>query len=79
MTMCRMRAAQGADLGTGTKGFVHDLLDGQRAAAALRAAAEATIDLTGRARRARDAHRVSHIMVAEDVAGTNDHGIRTAC
>ena len=66
-------AGTAASWAAGAKqGFVHDLADGARAAAALSAAAEAAIDLTGGARRARG-HGGPHFMVAQDVAGTDDH------
>ena len=52
--------------------FVHDLSDGAHTAAALGAAAEAAVDLSGGARRCR-AHGAPHFMVAQHVAGTYDH------
>jgi hypothetical protein len=69
-----VRATRAAGLGARTERFVHNRLDGPRAATALGAAAEATIDLPRRARRTRSANGISDIMVGEDVAGTNDHG-----
>jgi hypothetical protein len=71
-----VRAARAAGLGAGTERFVHNCLDGPRAATALGAAAEATIDLPRRARRTRSANGISDIMVGEDVAGTNDHRMK---
>src|SRR5215467_4240629 len=53
---------------------VHDAADGARAAAALGAAAEAAIDLAGGARRLLGADRRAHVVVAQHVAGTDDHG-----
>src|SRR5215470_14859120 len=53
---------------------VHDAADGARATAALGAAAEAAIDLPGRARRLLGADRRAHVVVAQHVAGTDDHG-----
>ena len=68
-----MRGAGAAGRATGAgQSFVHDLADRARATAALSAAAETAIDLTGRARR-RSRDRVSHRMVAENVAGAHDH------
>ncbi len=54
------------------QGFVHDLADGARAATALGAAAETTIDLASGARRAR-VYGGAHFVVGQDVAGTDDH------
>jgi hypothetical protein len=60
--------------GRGIERFVHDAADGARAPPALRAAAETAIDLIGGGRPGgRVVDRRSHIAVAEDVAGTNDH------
>lgn len=70
----RVRAAGAAGLAAGAEGLIHDLLDGAGTAAALRAAAEASIDLTRRARRLRAAAGSAHILVGQYVAGTNDHG-----
>ena len=68
-------AGTAADRAAGAEqGFVHDLADGTRAAAALGAAAEAAIDLLGVARQIfRGADGTADIMVGEDVAGTNNH------
>ena len=66
-------AGTAADWTAGTEqGFVHDLADRARAAAALSTATKAAIDLTGRARRTR-VHGGAHFMVGQDVAGTDDH------
>jgi hypothetical protein len=73
-----VRAARAARFGACAESFVHDLLDGADAAAALGAAAEASVHLTGRARRLRSADGISHVVVGEDVAGTNDHGMKAA-
>ena len=54
--------------------LIHDAADGAGASAALRAAAEATIDLTGGARRLRAADRRTDVAVTEHVAGADDHG-----
>lgn len=72
--MGRSVGTAGAGLAAGAERLVHDLLDGTGTAAALRAAAEASIDLTRRARRLRAAAGSAHILVGQYVAGTNDHG-----
>jgi hypothetical protein len=80
----RLRARSAADrLGSarlggarfsGAKGFVHDAADGASAAPALRAAAEALIDLARRARRIRIVRqRGTHVLVGQDVTGTDNH------
>src|SRR2546428_5449921 len=53
--------------------LVHDPPDGTRAPPALGAAAEATIDLAGRAPRLRRRNR-THVMVDEPGATAPDHG-----
>ena len=69
-----VRTAQAAGLGAGAKRFVDDRPDGACAAPALRTAAEAAIDLLWMARQvAGCADGVADIMVAEDVAGTDNH------
>lgn len=73
--MSRMRTSGAAGFRTSAQRFVHDLADRQRATAALSAAPEATIHLTGRPRRPlRIAAGVADVMVGKNVAGTNDHG-----
>ena len=67
-----VRAARATGLGAGTQRFVDDGLDGARATAAFGAAAEASIDLFGIARHT-GMDGIADIMVAEDVAGTDDH------
>ncbi len=70
-----VRAAGAAGLGAGAEGFRHDLADRPGAAAALGAAAEATINLAGGAGRNLGAgYDASHVVIADDVTGTNDHG-----
>ena len=59
----RMRAARTAGLPAGAERFVHDLLDGAGAAAALRAAAQTSIDLARRARRLRAGAGGAHVVV----------------
>ena len=69
-----VRAAGAAFLGAGAKGFVDDGLDGARAAAAFGAAAEATVYLLGIPRQVRGCtYGTSDIVVAQDVAGTDNH------
>ena len=69
-----MRAADVARPCAGPKCFVDDGLDGARAASAFGTAAEAAIDLLGATRKIfRGAHCIADIMVAQDVAGTDDH------
>jgi len=53
--------------------LVHDALDGACTTTALGAAAEATIDLPGRTGRRRRGDGATHVMVAEHVAGADDH------
>ena len=69
-----VRATGAAGLGAGAQSLVNDGLDGARASATFGAAAEATVDLlgiTGKVGRSID--RAADILVADDVAGTNDH------
>lgn len=68
-------ASRAAGLGAGAESFVHDFLDGSRAAAALGAAAQTAVNLPGGAREVRrPGHDVTHVVVSQDVAGTNNHG-----
>ena len=63
-----------AGLGAGSERLIDDGLDGARASAAFGAAAEAAVDLLGIARKVfRGADGVADIVVAEDVAGTDNH------
>ena len=63
-----------AGLGAGTKRLVNDGLEGARAAAALGAATEAAIKLLGAAWQVfRGGDGAADIVVAEDVAGTDNH------
>ena len=72
--MAAVRAARAAFLGAGAERFIDDGLDGARASAALSAAAEATIKLFGISRQVRGCtHGITDIVVAQDVAGTDDH------
>jgi hypothetical protein len=71
-----VRAARATGLGAGTKRFVDDGLDGARATSALGAAAEASINLLWIARQVRSCtDGIADIMVAEDVAGTDNHEV----
>jgi hypothetical protein len=54
--------------------FVHDLLDGARATSALGATAQTIVNLPGGTRKAFAGHRASHVVIGDDVAGTNNHG-----
>ena len=75
MMLLAMGATSAAGLGAGAKGFIHDLLDGSRAAPAFGAAAQTAIDLPSRARKTLGlGHDVAHVMVGQDIAGTNNHG-----
>ena len=69
-----VRAAGAAGLGAGTERFINDGLDGARASATFGATAEATINLLGIARKIFSGpDGMADIVVAEDVAGTNNH------
>src|SRR5262245_44906246 len=59
---------------TGRNGLVHDATDSARAAAALGAAAETAIDLPGRARCLAVTERRADVVIAQHVAGTDNHG-----
>ena len=56
----------------GTDRLVDDLADGAGAAAALRATAEASVDMAGRTT-SRTTRGVAHLMVGQHVAGANNH------
>ena len=72
--LAAVRAPGAAGLGAGTEGVINDGLDGTRASATLGAAAETAVDLLGIARELfRRVDSVTDIVVAEDVAGTNNH------
>ena len=69
-----MRATGAAGLGASPQGLVDDGLEGARASAAFGATSETAIDLLGAARQAiGTADGVADIVVAKDVAGTNNH------
>ncbi|MEH2522792.1 hypothetical protein V1288_000701 [Bradyrhizobium sp. AZCC 2176] len=71
-----VRATGAAFLGAGAERFVDDGLDGARAPAAFGAAAEATVNLFRISRQVRGcAYSIADIVVAQNVAGTDDHEI----
>src|SRR5690606_30981102 len=67
------RTIGGAGLARALNRLVHDAADGARAAPALRAAAEALIDLERRAWRVGASAGLAHLVVGQHVAGTDDH------
>ncbi len=70
-----MRATGVAGLRTGSERIVDDGLDGPRTAAAFGAAAQAVIDVFGAPQYiVSRTDGVADIVVAEDVAGANNHG-----
>ena len=69
-----VRAAGAAFLGAGAEGFVDDGLDRARAATAFGAAAEAAVKLFWVSRQVRRCtYGITDIVVAQNVAGTDDH------
>jgi hypothetical protein len=69
-----VRAAGTAGLGAGAQGFIDDGLDRARAAAALGAASEASVELLGVAGEVlRFLDGVTDVVVAKHVARTDDH------
>jgi hypothetical protein len=69
-----VRASGAAGLGANPESLVDDGLDGARASATFSAATEAAIELLGIAGKVfRAADGTADIMVAEDVAGTDNH------
>jgi hypothetical protein len=72
-----VRAAGTAGLGAGAQRLVDDGLDGAGTSATFGAAAEAAVDLLGIARKSiRGADGAADILVAKDVAGTDNHKTR---
>jgi len=69
-----VRASGMAGLGASTERVVNDSLDGAGTAATFSAATEAAIELLGIAWKVfRGVDGIADIVVAEDVAGTNNH------
>jgi len=69
-----VRASGMAGLGAGTERLVNDGFDAAGASATFGAATEAAIELLGIAWKVfRDVDGIADIVVAEDVAGTNNH------
>jgi hypothetical protein len=70
-----VRTTRAAGPGAGAERLVDDRLHGTRASPAFDAAAQAVIDLLGIPRQVRSrAHGIAHIMVGQNVTGTNNHG-----
>jgi hypothetical protein len=77
-----MTPIHGAAFASGSDGqrLIHDTPDGAGTATALRAAAEAAVDLAGSARGSGCNQGATHVMVRQHIARTNDHrGKRTSC
>jgi hypothetical protein len=69
-----MRAAGTAGLGASPQSLVDNGLEGARAAAAFGATTETAVNLLGATRKViRSGDGVADIVVAENVAGTNNH------
>jgi hypothetical protein len=74
-----MRASGLAGLGAGAEGVIENGLDRARASTALGAAAEASVDLLGMTWNVLGGiDGVTDIVVAQEVAGTNNHENGTA-
>jgi hypothetical protein len=74
-----VRASRVASLGASSKSLIDDGLDGARASATFGAATETAINLLGIARKEfRGTDGAADIVVAKDVAGTNNHESRNA-
>jgi hypothetical protein len=73
-------AARAAGLGAGAQRLIEDSLDGAGAAAAFSTAAQTPVDLPCRARQIIrcGGYRGADIVVAEDVTGTNNHGVKAS-
>ena len=70
-----VRTADTTSLGAGAERIINDGLDSARAASALGAATEATVNLLGVAGKVlRTLDGTADILVAKHVAGTDDHG-----
>lgn len=74
MAVASRRALGGASLAGAAERFVHDGAHRAGAAAALRAAAEATIDLDSFPRAGIGGDSVAHLGLGKHVAGTDNHG-----
>jgi hypothetical protein len=68
------RAAGAARATSAGKRFIHDPSDGARAPSTLGAAAEAAIDLAGGTRRLAGSDHRADVVIAQYVAGADDHG-----
>jgi hypothetical protein len=62
--------------GASTERFIHDAPDGAGTPPTLCATAEAAIDLSGGARRLGMVERRAHVVIAQHVAGTDNHDNR---
>ena len=78
MRLSSQRADRAAGLAGAGQGLVHDALDGAGTTPALRAAAEAAIDLAGRPRTFGMTGR-SDGAVGQDIAGADDHETWSSC
>jgi len=67
------KSATTAGAGRAIQRLIHDLADGAGAPAALGAATQATIDLPGRTGTDFRRDGGANIVVAQNIAGTNDH------
>lgn len=73
-------ASIAARFGACAEGFVHDLFDRPGAAAALGAATQAAVNLPGGTRKiGRGGHGVADVMVAQDIARTDNHEGKQLC
>jgi hypothetical protein len=69
-----VRTSGTAGLGASPQSLVDNALEGARTSATFGAATEAAVDLLGATRKIiRGADSAANIVVAEDVAGTNNH------
>ena len=71
--MTRSRADSGASFAGKPEGIIHDGANRAGAAAALRAAAEAAIDIDRFARAGIGRDAIANLGVGKNVAGANDH------
>jgi hypothetical protein len=69
-----MRASRATGFGASAESLVNDRLDGARASATFGAAAQTSVDLLGITRQVfSGVDSVTDVVVADEVAGTNDH------